>query len=547
MTRMFVRLAIALSATCAGFGAAQAATAIPAGYLDPKPILARATAAIGADRIRCLRAEGSAYGGRVGQERYVKVEGDWPIDRLGGYARYMNWQARAMREDFDRAPGQTPASFKYGVGWLGGTPLQRNTRQMFAVNGKIGWHRDGADAQPQPADPAIAEQWQLDLWMNPVGFLKAAALPGADPIAAWRWELGEQGRDGPTTVPKKVALVSIKVLGKYRMDATINENNLIQRLHTRFADPVLGDMNFEHEFTDETYAELGDGMRFPTAWHSHQGYDDNYNTQTVASGHNAFGGALGKLTVNQCEDAVTPPAGLAAPADYTRVETRRLAPDVYLLGGAPQNSVAVGFKDWVVVVEAPISEERSLAVIEAVAKLFPGKPIRYLVNTHQHFDSIGGLRTYVHVGATVVTHARNHAFYNRDVLNYVPRTVKPDLVSLMPPTELTEGYTYELVRENYAITDGRRIMYLNYVQPLQHAEGMLMATLPAEGLVIQSDLVNTHEGLPDRATDGAKALYRMVTAFSYPVREIVPIQGQPVSWTAFLEKTGVGKAADRAK
>jgi glyoxylase-like metal-dependent hydrolase (beta-lactamase superfamily II) len=537
------RLAAAALLFCATLANA-APTAYPPGYVDPAPILARATAAIGADRFHCLRAEGTAYGGRVGQQRYVKVEDDWPIDKLTNYARTMNWDARAMREEFDRKPGETPASYKYGVGWMGGTPLQRESRQMFAVNGRTGWHRDGQGI-PGPIDPAIAEQWQLDLWMNPVGFLKAAALPGADPIASWRWELGESGRDGPTTVPKKVHVVSIRVMGRYRIDATINEKNLIQRLHSRFADPVLGDMNFEHEFFDEAYADLGGGMRFPTYWHSHQGYDDNYNTQTISSGHNGFGGSLPKLTVNQCADRVTVPPELSAPPDYARIETRQLAPDVWLIGGAPQNSVAIGFRDWVVVVEAPINETRSLAVIEAVAKLFPGKPIRYLVNTHQHFDSIGGIRSYAHIGATIVTHARNHAFYNRDVINYAPRMMAPDLVSIMPPTELTEGYNYELVRENYTITDGKRLLHLNYVQPLQHAEGMLMAVLPAEGIVIQSDLVNTFEGLPTSATDGARALYAMVRTLNYPVTQIVPIQGPPVGWQDFVAASGVDRPAPR--
>ena len=48
-------------------------------------------------------------------------------------------------------------------------------------------------------------------------------------------------------------------------------------------------------FADAAYADLGGGIRFPKTWHSHQGYDDNYNTQTVSSGHNAFGGTLAEI------------------------------------------------------------------------------------------------------------------------------------------------------------------------------------------------------------------------------------------------------------
>ena len=95
-------------------------------------------------------------------------------------------------------------------------------------------------------------------------------------------------------------MVSITVNGKYRVDATINQQNLLQRIHTWVADPVLGDMNYEHEFTNDSYVDLGNGIRFPTGWHSHQGWDDNYGAQNVTAGHNAFGGTLKDVRANQC-------------------------------------------------------------------------------------------------------------------------------------------------------------------------------------------------------------------------------------------------------
>jgi hypothetical protein len=35
-------------------------------------------------------------------------------------------------------------------------------------------------------------------------------------------------------------------------------------------DPVLGDTNYEHEFTNDSYADAGGGVRFPTVWHHHE-------------------------------------------------------------------------------------------------------------------------------------------------------------------------------------------------------------------------------------------------------------------------------------
>jgi glyoxylase-like metal-dependent hydrolase (beta-lactamase superfamily II) len=170
----------------------------------------------------------------------------------------------------------------------------------------------------------------------------------------------------------------------------------------------------------------------------------------------------------------------------------------------------------------------------------PGKPIRFLVNTHQHFDHIGGLRTYLHIGATIVTHWKNFDFYNRDVLNYVPRTVEPDMVSLWPPTELFEGYNIETVRENYVITDGTRIMNVYYVHPLRHVEGMLMAYLPKEKLAIEADMVDTHgpSTAGATATPANLSFYNQVQRLKLDVSQIVPIHGKPVPWTDFLKVVG---------
>jgi len=521
----------AIGAVVALACAAVVAQQFPPGYVDPAPVLQAAAKAIGTDNLRCVTLSGTGYAGMVGQQRLAEKNVDWPRgEALANYTRTMNWTAGTMKEEFDRKPGVNPASWKYGPGWVGGSPPQRNPHQIFMVNGKYAWHLDGAGTTAIPSSPDDAERWQVEMWLNPHGFLKAARLPGANPVAVWRWELGEMGRDGPTTVPEKVTVVSIQLLGKYRADATINKENMLQRIHTWVPDPVLGDMNYEHEFTNESYIDIGNGVRFPTGWHSHNGWDDNYNMQTISAGHNGFGGTFKDVKANVCDDPVTVPDPVRQATFPVRVETQKLADGVYLLGGTTHNSVAVEFRDYSVVIEAPLDEQRSLAVIEAITKLIPNKPIRFLVNTHQHFDHIGGLRTYLHIGATIITSWKNYDFYNHDVLNYTPRMVRPDMVSLWPPTELTEGYNIETVRENYAITDGTRIMNLYYVQPLQHAEGMLMAFLPKEKLLVEADLFDTHVPAPAAPTPAIRSFVNEVRMLKLDVGQVVPIHGKPVAW-----------------
>jgi hypothetical protein len=322
-------------------------------------------------------------------------------------------------------------------------------------------------------------------------------------------------------------------MGKYQVDATINAQNMLQRIHTRVPDPVIGDMNYEHEFTNASYVEVGGGVKFPTVWHHHEGWDDNYATQTIQGGHNALDGRFDNVQPNVCPDPVAVPDSVRPATFPVQVETQKLAEGVYLLGGAPHNSVAVEFKDYIAVVEAPHNEERSWAVIEEVVRLMPDKPIRYLVNTHQHHDSIGGLRTYMHIGATIITHAKNYAFYSRDVMNYQPRTLNPDMLALWPVTELAEGYFYENVTENYVLANGGRVMHMSYVHPLEHVEGMLLAYLPQERMIIESDLLDTHMALPQTPTDGHRALRNQVQRLKLDVATIVPIHGKPMPWAEF--------------
>jgi glyoxylase-like metal-dependent hydrolase (beta-lactamase superfamily II) len=509
------------------------------GYLDPEPILRAAEAAIGADNLSCVAISGSGYAGVVGQQRLHGFEVDWPRgEPLGNYTRVMNWADATMIETFDREPGHNPATWKYGLGWRGGEPIQRHSRQTFAVNGAHGWSIDGPGNAPVAATPEDSEVWQLDLWINPHGFLKAARLPGANPQATWRWELGEMGRDGATVNPERVRIVSITVMGKYRVDATINSENLLQRIHTWVHEPVLGDFNYEHEFTNASYIDLGDGIRFPTGWHSHQGWDDNYQAQSVNAGHNAFGGTLADIKANACSDPVEVPASVRSATFPVNVEVSDLADGVWLLGGSSHNSVAVEFDSYVAVVEAPLDEARNLAVIDEIVRLVPDKPIRFLVNTHQHHDHIGGLRTYMHIGATIITHWKNYDFYTKDVLNYAQRTLRPDMVSLWPPTELAEGYQYETVRENYWLTDDSQSMHVSYVHPLPHVEGMLVAYLPNQRMLIEADLFDSlPPGEPRQAEAEAshRSLLTHVQRLGLDVETIVPIHGQPVSWADFLE------------
>jgi hypothetical protein len=112
------------------------------------------------------------------------------------------------------------------------------------------------------------------------------------------------------------------------------------------------------------------------------------------------------------------------------------------------------------------------------------------------------------------------------------------MMSLWLPTEVAEGYQYETVRENYVLSDGTRSMHISYVQPLAHVEGMLMAYLPNEKIVIEADLYDPSPGnaSPNEAN---RSFYNHVKRLGLDVSTIAPIHGRAVPWSNFL--TFIGK------
>jgi hypothetical protein len=158
---MRIRVAVALSLL---LGTQLPAEQFPPGYVDPAPLLAAASKEIGEANPTCITFSGTGYAGAVGQTYENAVNVDWPrIDSLANYTRTINWDAGTSKETFDRKPGLSPASWRYGLGWQGGTPTQKATRQTHIVNGRTAWHIDG-DAEPVavPQELPLSTSWITD-------------------------------------------------------------------------------------------------------------------------------------------------------------------------------------------------------------------------------------------------------------------------------------------------------------------------------------------------------------------------------------------------
>ena len=190
-------------------------------------------------------------------------------------------------------------------------------------------------------------------------------------------------------------------------------------------------------------------------------------------------------------------------------------------GGA--RTVAIEFRDYIVVVEAPESETRSIAVIDAIKKVLPNKPIRYVINTHSHFDHLGGLRTYAAEGATIITYAGNIPYYENVWAS--PRTINPDRLARSGRKPAFEGLV-----GNRTLTDGSREVVI-YHYPNNHNAGMLMVFLPKEKILIEADSYTPPP--PNEPPGGLQFLVQFhdsLERLGIDVDQVVPIHGRTVTF-----------------
>jgi glyoxylase-like metal-dependent hydrolase (beta-lactamase superfamily II) len=159
-----------------------------------------------------------------------------------------------------------------------------------------------------------------------------------------------------------------------------------------------------------------------------------------------------------------------------------LAPNVQHVEGGTANNLIVAMKDYLVIFDAPYGELQSHWTIDAAKAKYPGKPIKYLILTHQHMDHTGGMRTYVAEGATVIVPTPDKAYFEKDVR--APHTLVPDDLQKKPRTA-----TIVEVKDQMSLKDDTDEIRL-YNIPNPHVQGMLIGYVVKSNVVYITDLVS---------------------------------------------------------
>ena len=458
---------------------------------DARAALQASAKAMGADNVKTIQILAAGWSSDIGQT-YGLAE-DWPHFEVANYVRTIDYDAKYSREEYDRKQGTYPLQ--------GRNPREEHVTQI--LSGGYAWTMNGTTPVPFTRlyldGVPYADVRQLELALTPHGALKAAIAAGPAATAITLPIVGASDF-GLSQFGRKVTIVTFPILGKYKMNLTINDQNLVELVDTWIPNPIYGDMDYEMRYT--RYKDFN-GVKFPMLLHVHHG-DPRLNPA-----HNFYEYAVTDIKVNVPAPApAVPDVVRNATLAPVRVASQKLADGVWMMGGGTHNSLLVEFKDYLALVDAPNNEERSLALIAEADKLAPGKQIRYVVNTHHHMDHAGGLRTFLSQGSTIVTHESNKDYYMTIPFYPAQWTLKPDRMSMYNPMYMISRRPAPIetvggeVRgtAQYVVTDGNRILQVLHVQDMSyelgdnsyrqgnHSQDMLIAFLPKEKILFNADL-----------------------------------------------------------
>jgi glyoxylase-like metal-dependent hydrolase (beta-lactamase superfamily II) len=432
--------ALALAAILPAVAAAQSGS----------PVVAAASKAMGADGLNAITYGGTARNGAFGQSKAIgNPMGAVNVTQIVNYARTLNFGAvtdpaalvsratgNTLPPTVPGTPAPTPGVFNQAV-----TAMQANTNWNQALN----------------------------VWTTPWGFLKGAAAAGGGTVRQ------EGDRQVVSFSPANLKAPSGQ---SYTVSGYINGQNQVTKVETRAEHAIVGDLLVEFEYSN--YQSLG-GVQVPGRIVQKQAGLTTFDaviTSAVANPSNLAQLLTAPAGGRGGGPGGPPPAG--APPAAPPVE--KIGAGVFKIGGN-YTSLAIDMGNHILVVESGQSDARGLAVMAAAKRAIPGKRIRYVVNSHPHFDHASGLAAAVAEGAIILTHANNEPVLEQ--LLSGPRTLGGDSLSKLkkPRVNVVEGVPDRDVRRG----SNRKIVELHHV-PNEHSDGMLAVYLPAEKVLWTADI-----------------------------------------------------------
>jgi len=410
----------------------------------------------------------------------------WPRINVHSQTRTINYAAGAMREQITLSRAEPKGG--------GGYPLVGQQTNDQYVNSGLAWNVAGGNPAP---GPRFVSDRMHQMGITPHGIIKAALKN--DATLEFQTMNAKSGG-------KSVAVVRFTEPGRFAATAWFNDQYQLERVESRFPDAVLGETTAVTTYSD--YGTHG-AMQFPG------------RIEQSIGGHPTLSVIVTEFAANVAADFPVPEAVAKA---TERVTADKVTDGVWFIGGGSHNSVAIEMKDHMVLVEAPLGDVRTKPVLDEVKKL-SGKPLRFVINSHQHFDHAGGLRAAAAEGATIITQAGNKAYLEKALANR--GKIAPDLL-----TKSGKKASIRTVADKMVHSDGSRSLEIHRIKDSVHNDTFLMVYLPKEKILIQADAYTPPAagGKPAAAPNNANTvnLVQNLQRLKLAVDTVLPLHGRMV-------------------
>ena len=407
---------------------------------------------------------------------------------VSGWKRQIDLTQPRFRNELTRTP-----NFAYFQG-------QAPQRQVQGLDGGIGYNVSPTGTATRIATPAAGDR-RADRYHHPLVIASAALAPNAS-ISNLRTHGSERLADVLTGDGIPLVLA-------------VDGNHRPARVESRSYHINLGDVILSTHFADY---QQRDGVPVPTRLTTKV---DDFTTGEYRIATTTINGTVDELAA--------PPAAAAAaipePAP-PNVAAEPIAPGVWLLGGQTHHSALIELSKELLLVDAPQSEARTLAVMAKARELQPAKPLTKVITTHHHFDHTAGIRAAIAEGLTIVTHSGNRAFFEEMAKR--PHTIQADALAKNPKPVRVETVDDELVMK-----DPTRTVSVYHVAGNPHSDTMLMVHLPAERVIVEVDAFTPGSQVNPYAAN----LLENIRRRKLNVDRIVPLHGA-IAPMAELMKVG---------
>ncbi|MEQ8195732.1 MAG: MBL fold metallo-hydrolase [Rhodospirillales bacterium] len=440
--------------------------------------------AMGADKLKTVEFIGTGYYFHFGGSNLSSEP--WPKFNLKPYLQRVDYGVPSMGLDLILTQALFPPR------GAGGQPIRKTHARYWYLNGDIGW---GISRSGKPQEARSTTRSHHALWTTPHGVVKA--------LQAAKAEIKMRKTGGKTY---KTATFGKK--GAFTATAWFDKNNILRGVDSRISNFLMGDMPSRTLYGD--YKDIG-GIKFPM------------RIQVTYGDHPGFDIKLTEVKPNAPVDVTVPKKILK---QKYAVKSEKIANGVWYLRGGSHHSVVIEMADHVIVYEGPLNNTRGQAVLDAARKLVSGKPIRYVINSHHHYDHSGGLRPFVADGITIVTHETNKGFYQK-ALSY-PARIRPDRLS-----KSGKKAKFLTVTDRHTFSDSRQTIELYTLKGSPHSETNMIAYLPKHKVLIVADAYSARRIYDkpvkkDRVNPTSIHLWNTLADLKLDIETVLPIHGKKV-------------------